>query len=114
VLADRAKGRIDLLKNAEATQWRVTELEQELKQVREAAAVEKKKLENELAEEKRKTQEANAQFNAVSIGKVETLCRYPYSRVEVLVLIINFADFRKHEEDLNNDLKNTKEKVRSL
>ena len=25
-----------------------------------------------------------------------------------------FADFRKREEDLNNDLKNTKEKVRSL
>jgi hypothetical protein len=25
-----------------------------------------------------------------------------------------FTDFRKHEDDLNNDLKNTKEKVRSL
>jgi hypothetical protein len=29
-------------------------------------------------------------------------------------LSINFADFRNREEDLNNDLKNTKEKVRSL
>jgi hypothetical protein len=59
-LADRAKGRIDLFKNAAATQWGVAELESELKEVREVAAVEK-------------TQEANAQFNAVSIGMVETL-----------------------------------------
>jgi hypothetical protein len=72
-LADRAKGRINLLKNAAATQLRVAELEQELKQVRVATAAEKK-LEDKPAEEKRKTQEANAQFNAVNIGKVETLC----------------------------------------
>jgi hypothetical protein len=39
----------------------------------EAAVVEKKKLEDKLAEEKRKTKEANAQFNALTIGKVETL-----------------------------------------
>jgi hypothetical protein len=43
-LADCAKGRIDLLKNAMATQLRVAELEQELKQVRGAATAEKKKL----------------------------------------------------------------------
>jgi hypothetical protein len=58
-LADRAKGRIDFLKNTAATQLRVTKLEQELKQVREAAAAKKKKLKNELAKEKCKTQEAN-------------------------------------------------------
>jgi hypothetical protein len=29
-------------------------------------------------------------------------------------LSINFADFRNREEDLNNTLKNTKKKVRSL
>jgi hypothetical protein len=63
-LADRAKGRADLLKNAAATQLWVVELEHELKQVRETAAADKKKAEDELAEEKRKTQEANAQFNA--------------------------------------------------
>jgi hypothetical protein len=72
-LVDRAKGRIDLFKNAKATQRRVIELEQELKQVCEAAVAEKK-LKDELAEEKRKTQEANVQFNVVTIGKVETLC----------------------------------------
>jgi hypothetical protein len=71
---DHAKGRIDLFKNAKATQRRVIELEQELKQVCEAAVAEKKKLKDELAEEKRKTQEANVQFNVVTIGKVETLC----------------------------------------
>jgi hypothetical protein len=34
--------------------------------------VEKKKLEDELDEERRKTKEAYAQFNALTIGKVET------------------------------------------
>jgi hypothetical protein len=37
-------------------------------------AAEKKKLEDELAEERRKAKEANAQFNALTIGKVEILC----------------------------------------
>jgi hypothetical protein len=36
--------------------------------------VNKKKLEDELAEEKRKTHEANAQFNAANIGKVKISC----------------------------------------
>jgi hypothetical protein len=54
-LVDRAKGRVDLLKNAVSTQLWVAELEQELKQVRKAAAANKKKLEDELAEEKCKT-----------------------------------------------------------
>jgi hypothetical protein len=36
--------------------------------------VDKKKLEDELAEEKRKTQEANAQFNAANIGNFEISC----------------------------------------
>jgi uncharacterized protein YbaP (TraB family) len=74
--ADRAKGRADLLKNAAATQLRVVELEQELKQVREMAAIDKKKkkkLEDELAKEKRKTKEANAQFNTANISKIDFL-----------------------------------------
>jgi hypothetical protein len=78
-LADRAKGRIDLLKNATATQLRVAELEQELKEVREAAAAEKKKLEDELVEEKRKTKEANAQFNVVNIAMVKTFTLVTFS-----------------------------------
>jgi C4-type Zn-finger protein len=48
---------------------RITDLEQELKQVREAAAAKKRRLEDELAEEKRKAMEATAQFNALSIGR---------------------------------------------
>jgi hypothetical protein len=49
-------GRIDLLKNAAATQLRVAKLEQELKKVYKAADAKKKKLEDELAEERCKTQ----------------------------------------------------------
>jgi hypothetical protein len=72
-LADRAKGRADLLKITATTQPRVVELEKELKQVCEAAAADKKKLEDDLAEEERRTWEANAQFNTASIGKIEDL-----------------------------------------
>jgi regulator of sigma D len=73
-LADRAKSQADLLRNVAAKEQRITELEQELKQVREAAAAEKKKLEDELAEEKCKAKEATAHFNALDIDKVEVLC----------------------------------------
>jgi cell division septum initiation protein DivIVA len=73
-LADRAKSWVDLLKNAAAKDQRITELEQELKQVREAAAAEKKKLKDELAEKKRKAKQATAQFNALAIGEIEVLC----------------------------------------
>jgi hypothetical protein len=74
LLVDRAKGRVDLLKDVAAKGLRVAELEQELKEVREAAAVEKKKLEDELTYERRRTNETNMQFNALTIGKVEILC----------------------------------------
>jgi hypothetical protein len=70
-LEDHAKGPADLLKNAAATQLHVAELEQELKQVHEVATADKKKLEDELAEEKRKTQEASVQFNIANIGKIK-------------------------------------------
>jgi regulator of sigma D len=73
-LADRAKSRADLLKNAAAKERQIIDLEQELKQVREAVAPEKKRLEDELVEEKRKAMEATTQFNDVSIGKVEVSC----------------------------------------
>jgi histidinol-phosphate/aromatic aminotransferase/cobyric acid decarboxylase-like protein len=48
---------------------RIIDLEQELKEVREAAAAEKKRLEDELTEEKRKAVEATAQFHIVSTGR---------------------------------------------
>jgi regulator of sigma D len=70
-LADRAKSRADLLKNAVAKEQRIIDLEQELKQVREAAAAKKGRLEDELAEEKHKAKEATTQFNTLTIGKVE-------------------------------------------
>jgi hypothetical protein len=36
--------------------------------------MEKKKLEDKLAEEKHRTHEANVQFNALTISKVKILC----------------------------------------
>jgi hypothetical protein len=62
------------LKDAAVTRLRVVELEQELREVREAAAMKKKKLEDKLAEEKHRTHEANVQFNALTISKVKILC----------------------------------------
>jgi hypothetical protein len=47
------------LRNAVATQLQEVGLEQDIKKVCEVAAVEKKRLKDELAEERRKTQEAN-------------------------------------------------------
>jgi hypothetical protein len=68
-LAERAKGRSDLLKDAAEKEQLILDLERELKEVREAAAVEKKRLEDELAEEKCKAVEATAQFNTMSTGR---------------------------------------------
>jgi cell division septum initiation protein DivIVA len=68
-LADRAKGQANLLKDAAAKEQRIVDLERELKEVREAAATDKKKLEDELAEEKRKVVEATAHFNTMATGR---------------------------------------------
>jgi DNA repair exonuclease SbcCD ATPase subunit len=74
-LAERAKGRADLLKNATEKEQQIVDLERELKEVHEAAAAEKKKLEDELAEEKRKAVEATAQFNIAATGRLNP---YPF------------------------------------
>jgi hypothetical protein len=66
----RAKGRADLLKNATEKEKQIVDPERELKEVREAAAAEKKRLEDKLAEEKRKAVEATAQFNTVATGRL--------------------------------------------
>jgi predicted nucleic acid-binding Zn-ribbon protein len=68
-IAQRAKSLVDLQKNAMEREQRISDLEQVLKQIREAAAAEKKRLEDELAKVKRKDIEATAQFNTVSIGR---------------------------------------------
>jgi hypothetical protein len=48
---------------------RIVDLEREFKEVREAAAAEKKRLKDELVEERRKAVEATVQFNAMSTGR---------------------------------------------
>jgi hypothetical protein len=68
-LAERAKGRADLLKHAEEKEQHIVDLERELKEVREAAAAGKKRLEDELAEERCKVMEATAQFNNTATGR---------------------------------------------
>jgi hypothetical protein len=57
------------LKNATEKEQQIVDLERELKEVREAAAAKKKRLEHELAEEKRKAVEATAQFNTMATGR---------------------------------------------
>jgi hypothetical protein len=57
-LEEKAKGRADLLKDATTKEQRIVNLEQELKEVHEAAATEKKRLEDEFTEEKCKAMEA--------------------------------------------------------
>jgi cell division septum initiation protein DivIVA len=68
-LAERTKGRANLLKDAAAKEQRIIDLERELKEVRKAVAADKKKLEDELAEEKRKAVEATAQFNTAATSR---------------------------------------------
>jgi cell division septum initiation protein DivIVA len=67
---ERAKGRSDLLKDAAKKEQRILDLERQFKEVREAVAAEKKRLEDKLAEEKRKAIEATAQFNTMSISRL--------------------------------------------
>jgi hypothetical protein len=57
------------VRHAEEKERRITDLERELREVREAAADKKKRLEDELAEERRKVVEATAQFNAAATGE---------------------------------------------
>jgi hypothetical protein len=73
-LAERAKGRADLLRDEAAKERWIIDLERELKEVREAAAADKKKLEDELAEERRKAVAATAQFNTATTGRLIFLC----------------------------------------
>jgi hypothetical protein len=58
-----------MLRDAAAKEQQIIDLERELKEFREAAAADKKKLQDELAEEKSKAMEATAQFNTVATGK---------------------------------------------
>jgi hypothetical protein len=69
-LAERAKGRADLLRDAAEKEQRIIDLERELEEVCEVAVADKKKLEDELAEERRKVVEATMQFNITTTGRL--------------------------------------------
>jgi histidinol-phosphate/aromatic aminotransferase/cobyric acid decarboxylase-like protein len=51
----------------------IVDLERELKEVREAAATDKKRLEDELTKERRKVVEATTQFNTAATGRLSLL-----------------------------------------
>jgi hypothetical protein len=57
------------LRHAEEKEQHITDLERELRKVREVAATDKKRLEEELAEERRKAVEATAQFNTAATSE---------------------------------------------
>jgi hypothetical protein len=57
------------LKNVTEKEQQIINLERELKEVCEAATTEKKRLEDELAEEKRKAVQAIAQFNTMATSR---------------------------------------------
>jgi cell division septum initiation protein DivIVA len=85
-LADRAKGWADLLRDAAAKEQRIIDLEREHKEVREAAAADKKKLEDDLAEERRKVVEATAQFNTAATGRLIFVLMIPLKRRSLTVV----------------------------
>jgi undecaprenyl pyrophosphate synthase len=58
------------MKHAEEKEQRIVDLERELKEVREAAVADKKRLEDELTEEMRKAVEATTQFNTAANGRL--------------------------------------------
>jgi histidinol-phosphate/aromatic aminotransferase/cobyric acid decarboxylase-like protein len=62
-----------MLKHAAEKEQRIVDHEQELKEVREAATADKKRLEDELAEERCKAVEPTAQFNTAATGRSSLL-----------------------------------------
>jgi hypothetical protein len=68
-LAERAKGWADLLRDAAVKEQQIIDLKRELKEVREAAAANNKKLKDELAVEGRKAVEATVQLNTTATGR---------------------------------------------
>jgi hypothetical protein len=66
------------MRNAMEKEQQIVNLERELKDVREAAAAVKKRLEDELAEEKRKAVEATAQFNTMATGRSNHCVNDPF------------------------------------
>jgi hypothetical protein len=80
-LAERAKGRADLLKNVTEKDQRTFYLERELKEIREAAAAEKMRI-----VEKCKVVEATAQFNTMATGRSNLIVNDPFSRTRSLAM----------------------------
>jgi phage shock protein A len=92
-LAERTKGRADLLKNATKKEQQIVDLEQELKEVCEAAAAEKKRLEEEFAKERRKVVEATTQCNTMATGRSNICVNDPFEE-KVTNCVLTVVSYR--------------------
>jgi hypothetical protein len=101
------------LRHAEEKEQRITDLERELKEVREAAAADKKRLEDELLEERCKAVEATAQFNAAATSEFWSSSLFEH-KVIIYKLTVVCADFRNREEEMKNALATSRSKIHSL
>jgi hypothetical protein len=110
---ERAKGRADQLRHAKEKEQHITNLERELREVREAAAADKKRLEVELAAERRKAVEATAQFNAAATSEFWSLSLCEHKVISYKLTPV-CADFRNREEDLKNALATSRSKIHGL
>jgi hypothetical protein len=96
----------------EEKEQRIVDLERELMEVREVAAANKKRLEDKLAEERRKAVEATAQFNTAATGRFWSLSFE--KEVVSCQLAVVCADFCNREEELKNAQATSRSKVRDL
>jgi hypothetical protein len=77
------------------------------------AAADKKRLDDELAEERRKAVEATAQFNDAANGEFWSLSLFEQKVVSYKLTVV-CADFRNREEELKNALATSKSKIHGL
>jgi chromosome segregation ATPase len=76
-------------------------------------AADKKRLEDELAEERRKAVEATAQFNTATTSEFWSLSLFEQKVVSYKVTVV-CANFRNREEELKNALATSRSKIHGL
>jgi hypothetical protein len=81
--------------------------------VREAAAVEKKRLEDQLTEEKSKVVEATTQFNTMATGRLNLYADVLFCEEGRLAMskLMYLAEFHNREQELKNALAASRSKV---
>jgi hypothetical protein len=77
------------------------------------AAADKKRLEDELAEERRKAVEATAQVNSAAISEFWSLSLFEHKVISYKLTVV-CADFRNREKELKNALATSRSKIHGL